>query len=192
MNPPLGLRLTALLACAALGPAAAATMGKEAFKAQQEHIEAEYDAAQTRCKQLAGHSRAVCMAQARGARDVAAAELQMRHRPSPENDENVRLARAEATYAVALQKCKALDGQARAVCRADARTVFTAAKADAKLQREVVAQQMRSEALVRERQDAAGRDAKLRYQAARQRCGMLPAEGRENCLEDARRRFGQL
>ena len=69
-------RITLLAAVAFVGAAAqAAPMSKEAFKAQELRIEAEYDAAQARCKPLKGNSRDVCKERVRGARDIAQAEL---------------------------------------------------------------------------------------------------------------------
>lgn len=140
----LPLFLAAALLGGAFSAQAAGPMSKEVRKAQLERIEAEYDAAQTRCKPLERRARGICREQARGARDIAAAELELAYQPSADNDENLRLARAEASQAVALERCKALEGNAREVCRKDAKAVFAAAKADASLQKEVVAQQLKS------------------------------------------------
>lgn len=183
--------IAAALCCAAAAQAAdpEGTMSKEAYKAQQQRIEAEYDAVQARCKPLDRTARHVCSERARGARDVAAAELEMQYKPTADNDEKVRLARAEATYAVTLEQCKAMEGNAREVCRKDAKAVFAGARAEAKLQKDVVAQALRSENMVRERGESAEREAEAQVAAARERCEMLPDAGRENCLADVRRRF---
>jgi len=42
------------------------------------------------------------------------------------------------------------------------------------------------------RDEAADKQLDAQYAAARERCEMLPAEGRENCLLHARRRFGRI
>ena len=183
----------ALLAAALVGTAAhAAPMSKEAFKAQELRIEAEYDAAQARCKPLKGNARDVCKERVRGARDIAQAELALEFKPTIENDEKVRMAKAEAVYAVSLQQCKPLEGNAREVCRKDAKAVMAGAKAEAKLQKDVVAQQMKSEGVVRDRTEREEKVAEAQFNAARERCEMLPAEGRDVCLQDVRRRFGKL
>lgn len=183
--------LAAALCCATAAFAAdrAPTMSKEAYKAQQERVEAEYDAAQARCKPMKGISRDVCNEQVRGNRDVAAAELEMQYKPSADADEKVRLAKAEAVYAVALQRCKEYDGNTREVCRKDAKAVFAGAKAEAKLQKQVVAQNLGSELTVRDRTAEQDRVFEAQFKAARERCMMLPDEGRANCLADVRRRF---
>ncbi|MGV3572015.1 MAG: hypothetical protein ACO1PB_15570 [Ramlibacter sp.] len=183
--------LAALLCCAAGAQTANAPMSKEAYRAQQQRIEAEYDATQARCKPLDRTARNICNEKARGARDIAAAELQMQMKPTADNDEKVRMAKAEAVYAVTLESCKAMEGNAREVCRKDAKAVLAGARAEAKLQKEVVAQTLKSERVVRDSSAVAERQAEAQFAAARERCEMLPGEGRENCLADARRRFNR-
>jgi hypothetical protein len=185
------LALAAAALCCA-GAACAAAMSKETYEAQQVRVEADYDAAQARCKALAGNGRDVCRQQARGERDIAQAALALQYQPTADNDEKLRIARAEAAYAVARQRCKTLDGSGRDICNKDARAVLAAARAEAKLQKDVVAQQMRSDTVVRERTEREEKIAQAQFNAARERCEMLPDEGRDNCLRDAKRRFGRL
>ncbi|QJW84813.1 hypothetical protein HK414_17840 [Ramlibacter terrae] len=176
--------LAALLCCAAGAGGLngnKAPMSKEAYRAQQQRIEAEYDATQARCKPLDRTARNICNEKARGARDIAAAELQMQMKPTADNDEKVRMAKAEAVYAVSLETCKAMEGNAREVCRKDAKAVFAGARAEAKLQKEVVAQTLKSERVVRDSSAVAERQAEAQFAAARERCDMLPPEGKENC-----------
>jgi len=186
--------LAALLCCAAgaqtLG-AGKAPMSKEAYRAQQQRIEAEYDATRARCKPLDRTARNICNEKARGARDIAAAELDMQMKPTADNDEKVRMARAEAVHAVSLQTCKTLEGNAREVCRKDAKAVLAGARAEAKLQKDLVAQSLKSDRLVRASSPADPGQAEAQFAAARERCDMVPGEGRESCLADARRRFSQ-
>ena len=171
----------------------AAAMSKDTYKAQQVRIEGEYDMAQAKCKPLKGNSRDVCMEQVRGARDIQIAELELQYKPTPDADEKLRLAKAEAVHAVALQRCTALDGSsAKEVCRREAKAVFAGAKAEARLQKDVVKQEMRSQQVVQQRSDAADKQTEAQFTAARERCEMLPGEGRENCLADAKKRFGKL
>lgn len=190
MGHRIALLATALF-CAA-GAQAAGAMSKDLYKAQQVRIEAEYDAAQARCKPLKGNHRDVCNERVRGARDIQVAELALQYKPTAENDEKLRVAKAEAIYAVAVQGCKTMDGNAREVCRKDAKASFAGAKAEAKLQRDVVMPELRSQTVVRERTEAADRQLEAQFAAARERCEMLPGEGRENCMLDARKRFGKM
>jgi hypothetical protein len=187
--------IAAALACTAgtafAQPAAPSLLSKDEMKAHKIRIEEQYDHAQARCRRVQGHARELCNEQARGERDVQAAELQLQASPTPENDRKVRLAKAEAAYSKALVQCKPLEGSGRDVCRQDAKDVYNAAKAEARLQGEVAAVSLRSENTVRERTTVADRAADAEFAAARTRCEMLPGEGRENCLADARRRFNR-
>jgi hypothetical protein len=185
------IRIAAAAALFVAGAHAAPLLSKQEIQAHQVRIEEQYDMAQARCRRVQGPARELCNEQARGERDVQSAELQMQIDPTPENDHKLRLAKAEAAYSMALVKCKPLDGSARSVCRGDAKRVFEDARAEAKLQTEVAAHILRSEGIVRVRTAEAERITEAQYNAARERCGMLPPEGRANCLQDAKQRFGK-
>jgi len=181
--------LATALACAA---AQAAPPSPAELRAQRERIQDQYEYARSQCQRLEGHARALCQEQARGERDIQVAEMRLQAEPTADNDQKLRLARAEATFARAQLQCKEMDGDARRVCRADAKTVYEEAKNEAVLQREVVQQALGSENAVRERTVQAQRMAQGQYDAALQRCDALPAEGRLNCLDDAKKRFSSL
>jgi hypothetical protein len=187
--------LAAVLACTttafAAPPLIKDALTRDEVKANKVRIEEQYDHAQQRCRRVEGHARALCNEQARGERDVQLAELDMQAQPTPENDQKLRLQKAESSYSLALIRCKDMDGQARDICRKDAKTVYSEAKAEARLQKEVAAHTLRSENTVRERSAMAEKISDAQYAAARQRCEMLPAEGRDNCLADARKRYGK-
>ena len=185
---------TALAIAAAFAIAAGAQAGpisKPAYQAQQESVDAHADAAQARCKPQKGNDKDVCMEQARGARKVALAELDLQYKPSRANEEKLRIVRAEANYAVAREKCEPLDGNMREICRKDAKAMLASAKADAKLQQSaaggvVTAPALQGGKVVDERQH------ELQYAAARERCDALQGAPREDCLLNARKRFGKL
>jgi hypothetical protein len=188
-------------AIAALGWAAAVqaapqlvrdTMTQPEVKANLVRIEEQYDQSQTRCKRVEGHARELCQERARGQRDIQAAELEFRVQPTAENDRKLRLAKAEAVYSQSLVNCKDFEGQSRTVCRRDAKMVFEDAKTEAKLQNQVAEQILRSENTVRERTQDAERIAEAEYNRARERCEMLPDEGRLNCVTEAKQRFGKF
>lgn len=182
--------IAAALACLAAAHAAP-VMSKDDVKAHKVRIEEQYDQAQTRCRRVQGYSRELCNEQARGERDIQAAELQLQADPTPEHDHKLRLAKAEAAYSMALVRCKPLDGSARDVCRKDAKDSYNLAKAEAKLQGDVAAIALRSENTVRQRTAEQDRQLEIQYAAARERCELLPGEGRANCLADIRQRFNK-
>jgi hypothetical protein len=184
--------LAGALACAAATQAAPfidKALTTDDVKAQKVRIEEQYDQAQTRCRRVQGHARALCNERARGERDIQQAELQLQAEPTADNDEKLRVAKAESAYSLALVQCKAMEGQARSVCRQDAKMVFNEAKQEARLQKEVSGQQLRAAVTVRDRSDQQEKVAQAQFNAARERCEMLPGEGRANCLADLKRRF---
>lgn len=182
--------LLAAFACAfAASAQIPGTLTQDDVKARQVRIEEQYDQSQARCRKLQGPSRELCNERARGERDVQSAELQLAAQPTGDNDHKLRLAKAEASYSQALVRCKSLDGDARGVCRDDAKTTYAQAKDEARLQSQVAGQALRSELAVRTRAAEDERTAQAQLNAARVRCEALPVEGRANCLEDAKKRF---
>ncbi|WP_145891082.1 hypothetical protein [Caenimonas sedimenti] len=167
-------------------------MSKDAHRAQGKSIEAHYDAAQARCKPLKHNAKEVCLVKARGARDVAMAELEMQYRPTAKNDERLRVTRAEAAHALAREMCEPLDGNAKDVCRKDAKAVLAQAKAEAKLQTAAVEDSLRSTRVVEERTEAEDRQRAALFAAARERCDALAGEQRADCMINANKRFGKL
>lgn len=186
------LRIACFAAALACTAAVQATplLGEEEVKARQVRIEEQYDQSRARCGRAEGTARALCNERARGERDIAVAQLAMQAQPTPENDRKLRLAKAQARYATAQVQCKELDGQARDLCRADAKRVLREAQEDAQLQMEVAAPALRSDNMVRARAAEADRIAAAQFGAARARCEALPAQDRANCLADAKKRFG--
>ena len=188
----MSLRLALLATTLACAAAQAAPPSQDELRAQRERIQDQYETARAQCRRLDGHARALCQEQARGERDIQVAEMRFEAEPTADNDQKLRLVRAEASFARAQLQCKEMDGQARRVCRADAQTVYEQAKNEAVLQREVVQQALGSENAVRERAVQAQRMAQGQYDAALRRCDALPPEGRLNCLDDAKKRFSSL
>ena len=88
------------------------SMTKNEYKAGKYKIEGEYKAARAECKSLAGNPADVCVAEAKGAERVAMAELDAAYKPSRKSRYKVRMAKAEAGYDVAKEKCEELAGNA--------------------------------------------------------------------------------
>ena len=123
--------LVAALAVMATTPMARAMEAGE-YKAHHGRIQAEYLASKARCKPLQGNARDLCQVRALGTRHVARAELDTQFRPGPKSEEKLSMARAESTYSLAKEQCDDLKGNAKDVCRKDAKAGLAAAKADAK------------------------------------------------------------
>ena len=106
-------------------------LSKDSYKADKESIVAEYKAAKSACAAMSGNQKDICVAQAKGKEMVALAELEANYKPSPKNDHQVRVAKAEADYAVAKEQCDDKAGNAKDVCVKEAKAAEAAAKAEA-------------------------------------------------------------
>ncbi len=131
-------------------PAASAVSGAEpTYVAELDRIEAEFRAARERCDGTPGHLGNVCVAEARAVRRIAKAELEARGKGTPKSWYDARIARAEAEFEVAKERCGERSGDPREQCITEARAAEARAKADAR--------QARSEAEARDRPHAAGK-----------------------------------
>lgn len=131
---------SAIAACIALafsaGAMAAQGMSKDEYKAARGKIAADYKTAKAGCDSKTANAKDVCMAEARGVEKVAKAELDARNKPGTKATAAVSMAKAEAEYAVAKEKCDDKAGNDRAICVKEARSAEARAKAAAKAPRQ--------------------------------------------------------
>jgi hypothetical protein len=113
------------------GTLAGQHMSKDVYKTEKDRIELEYKAQKARCDSLAGNARDICLVEAKGGEEVAEADLEAQYEPSRENRYKARVARAEADYAVAKERCDDRAGDAKEVCLKEAKAAEAVAKADA-------------------------------------------------------------
>lgn len=118
--------------------AMAQTMSRDQYKARKNGIAAEYKAAKAACGSLAGNRKNICQAEASGKEKVAKAELRASYKPSENASYKLRLAKADADYAVAEGRCDDKAGNVKDVCVKQAQAIEVAAKADAKAQMKTV------------------------------------------------------
>lgn len=104
--------------------ALAQSMSRDQYKARKNGIAADYKAANAACASLAGNAKNICQADASGKEKVARAELRASYKPSENASYKLRVARADADYAVAKEKCDALAGDAKSNCIKDAKSRF--------------------------------------------------------------------
>ena len=129
MKPILAL---ALAAAVSLPGTALAAMTKAELKAEKQRIDRDYDTAGKKCDSYSGNAKDVCMAEAKGRRDVANAELEERNEPSAKTREKLKLAKAEAEYEVAKEKCDERAGDSRDACVKEARAALARDKVNAR------------------------------------------------------------
>src|SRR5690349_10872530 len=98
------MKLTTLSAalCLALSAGAyGATMSKAEYKSEKEALSNQYKTDRNACKPMKANAKDVCMEEAKGREKVGKAELEERFAPSDKHRHDVRMAKADAAYAVA-------------------------------------------------------------------------------------------
>ncbi|SFF22795.1 hypothetical protein [Nitrosomonas sp. Nm166] len=110
------------------------TMSKDEYKIQKDKIDATYKVDKERCESLSGNAEDVCVAEAKGRRDVDKANLEAKNNPTDKNQYDARMARIDADYAIAKEKCDDLNGNAKDVCVEEAKAAKEQATNEAKAQ----------------------------------------------------------
>jgi len=113
------------------GAMAAQGMTKVEYQSAKDKIAANYKSANARCDSLTANAKDVCMAEAKGKENVAMAELEARNKPSEKARHDVNIAKAEAAYAVAKEKCDVKTGNDKTACVKEAQAREARAKANA-------------------------------------------------------------
>jgi osmotically-inducible protein OsmY len=137
----LNAALTAALLATAAGagyaaaPTAALNHDPAIYRNLTQKANADYQAAVAKCNAMKGNDQDVCTAEAKLARVRAENEALARYNNSPKGREKARTDVADAEYAVAKARCGAKTGADKDDCLNNAKSVHTAAVADAKADR---------------------------------------------------------
>ena len=185
------------LAHMAAGMVASVSMAMQPAEhtAAKERISADYKMHKDKCSAMQGNAKDICMQEAKGAEKVAKAELEAQYRPSDKTQYKARVAHADAAYDVAKEKCDDLTGNAKDVCRKDAKAAHVRAVENAKVaqvQAQPAATAAEKGAAVAEaRKDAAAEKREADYKAAAERCDAMTGDLKAKCVDDAKRMYAQ-
>ena len=195
--------IAATLSLAFCTAALAATMSKEQYKTDKREISAAYKSDKSACKSLSGNAQDICKASASGKQTVALAELDAGYKPSPKAHYRMRVAKADADYAVAREQCDDKAGNVKDVCVEEAKAAAVAAKSAAEAQLKTTnANEKAAETSAKAKKEAKeeGREARkdaasdkrdADYAVAKERCDSLASDARTNCMDDAKARYGK-
>ncbi|HET9977237.1 MAG TPA: hypothetical protein VFQ20_07370 [Burkholderiaceae bacterium] len=181
MNQTLLKHSIVVAALLAFPLAQAATMTKADHSAAKSRIGATYKADKAACASLTANAKDVCIEQAKGKEKVARAELEYAYQATTKNQNKVLVAKAEAAYAVAKEKCDDLSGNAKDVCVKQAKAIEAKALAEAKVGKEVNA------AIT----DAAKDMAEAKYKLAAEKCESLTGDAKAGCIAAAKAAAGK-
>ncbi|MES2500219.1 MAG: hypothetical protein V4605_07135 [Pseudomonadota bacterium] len=124
-------RLILLTGFVAFNSAAMAeNMSKSQYQRLENNLETRYESAQERCDALKNNAKDICMIEAKGRRDVSKAALKASFEPTLQNEVDVRIAVAEADYAVAVEVCD--DSKDKSLCKQQALEIKDKAIANAR------------------------------------------------------------
>ncbi|MDR3368986.1 MAG: hypothetical protein P4L88_07490 [Rhodoferax sp.] len=205
MKPLNLLSGAAMAACLMFGTSAMAqAMSSTDFSASKTRIKTEYKADKKGCASLASNAKDICIAEAKGKEAVALAELDNSYKPTLKTQYKVSVAKGEAAYDVAKQKCDDLSGNPKDVCVKEAKAALTTAKADATVQMKTsaantTANETKADANAKAssdtkevRADATADKRAAQLKVAEQKCDALASTAKDTCLAAAKANFGKL
>jgi hypothetical protein len=173
-------------------PASVST-AKDVYTEAKTNADAQYKIDKDSCSSLSGNSRDICLAAARGKEGIARAEAEATYERTPKAREDARIAHAQASYDVAVEKCDELAGNGKDVCVKQAKAELVKGKSDAKVDRVTADSNddaATKQAEARKEARAAERDAE--FKVAMEKCDVLAGGAKDTCVDGARMRFGKI
>jgi hypothetical protein len=182
MNKQLTFKLSLVMAgLLALPLAQASNMSKADYNTAKARISTGYKAERSACASLAANAKDICIEEASAKQKVARAELEYGYSGKPDDQTKVMVAKAEAAYAVAKEKCDDQAGNSKDVCVKQAKAVEVKALADAKMGQQI------GEAKV----DASDAKRDADYKVAVEKCDAMAGDAKASCLSAAKVSFGK-
>jgi len=170
-----------VVAMLVLPMAQAATMTRADYQAGKTRISADLKAEKAACASLAYNAKEICIEEAKAKEKVARAELEYGYSGKSSDRNKVRVARAEAAYDVAKEKCDDQSGNAKDVCVQEAKALKTKALANAKMGKEIGEAKTDAEA---DKRDAD-------YKVAIEKCDGMSGDAKAGCVGIAKTKFGK-
>lgn len=185
-------KLMTTLIVAALGLSGIShAMTKAEHDSELNRLSVDFKTAKRNCDTMSGNARDICMAEASGVHKAGRAELEARYTGTLKARYEAQIAKAEADYDVAKERCDDFAGNAKDVCLKDAKAALTRAMAGAKVDRETrQANRENLQKVADARRDADNDVRKAEFAAAVERCDSFAGNAKDRCIADAKARFG--
>lgn len=193
----IALFITAGLGIAAASEAqvtatATAPLSKEAYATAKKNADTQYRSDKAACASLSGNARDICTEEAKGKASIAKADAEAGFKNTAKARENARVARAQAGYDVAVEKCDDLAGNPKDVCVKTAKAELVKGKANAKVDR--VTADTRQDAAAKQteaRKEASADTRDADYKVAIEKCDALAGAAKDACIGKAKAQFGK-
>lgn len=189
-----------LLFCSAV---LAEGISRDEYQAGKDQNAAHYKSEKAACGAFSGNAKDICVAEAKGREKISKAEIELAFRPGASNQQKLDMAKADARYGVARERCDDSAGTAKDVCVEEAKAGRAIAKAEATKHMKMAeandaAMRKTSEAnrdarskSAEARKDAAETAHEAKYEVAKERCDTYASEAKEHCLSQAKKNFGR-
>lgn len=194
--------------------AMAENMSKTQYKSHVKSIKSEYKIDKAGCDSSTSNAKDICVAEAKAKQSVAKADLESNYKPSIKTRYDARVAKADADYSIAIERCDDKAGNDKDVCVKEAKATKVHQVADAKTQMksknanadandtsggaQAVANEKTGEANAKAaetksdaRKDATTEKRDADYAVAKEKCDGLAGSVKDQCISDAKLRFGQ-
>jgi hypothetical protein len=165
---------------------------KSSYTMAKENADAQYKVDKEACSPLSGNAKDICAAEATGKYNIAKSEAEAAYKNTPKARESARVAHAQATYDVAIEKCDDLAGNGKDVCVKEAKADFVKAKANAKVDRVVT--DTRKDAATKQanaRKEASQDKRDAEYKVAIEKCDALADSAKDACISKAKMQYGK-
>ena len=169
-----------------------ASMSKDDYTMAKKNADAQYKIDKDSCASLSGNAKDICVAEAKGRDSVAKADAAAAYENTAKAREAARVAHAQASYAVALEKCDDLAGNRKDVCVKEAKAELVRGKADAKVDR--VAADTNKDAAVKQAEaskEASADKRDAQYKVAIEKCDALAGPAKDACVGNAKVQYGK-
>ena len=169
----------------------AMAMTKAEYKSQKDQISADLKVNRDKCSSLKANAKDICISQAKGTEKVAKAELEAQYESSPRHNQSLGMAKADAVYDTAKEKCDDLTGNAKDVCVKDAKAAHVKAKEDVKVMKvSADANKNQANKMADVKKEANDDKREANYKAAKERCDSLAGSAKDTCQNEAKAKFG--
>lgn len=167
-------------------------MSKENYTVAKTNADAQYKIDKDACSPLAGNAKDICVAEAKGKDNVAKADAEAAYENTAKHRENARVAHAQATYGVAIEKCDDLAGNRKDVCVKEAKAELVKGKANAKVDRVAAdTSQIAATKQADARKDANSDKRDAEYKVAIEKCDALAGPTKDACVSNAKVQYGK-
>lgn len=153
---------------------------------QKDMIAGVYKVSRDKCNSLKSNAKDICVSEAKGVQSIAKTELESVYEPSARHTERVAMAKGDAAYDIAKERCDDSQGNAKSVCRADAKAIHVKAQDEARVMR-VKAEADKVSAGARKMANKDENEAN--FKAATARCGSMMGASKDVCISNAKLKY---